>query len=468
MKGHLTSILDIRIMVQGTKINEITVGGVTVSVWTATDPPKSHHNDFNVEIGKPGEDDDWVCVGGGGAGSIETSFLSHSTGIIHFKGNYLTGSFPSNDFKSWNVCSRDHQDTYAIELVGYAIGMKIQGLNKEDLRPNLKLFESEGPSLNHPKHSCSVEDGYLLLGGGFHVLDQPEGGGNMATGSFPDSTISWRAHAKDHDISSPSRIKVFAIGIRPTIMKGTSPFGDVTTTYHSFENEPGYETNVSVNPLTGYALCGGGAKSHYVIGRLLYYLVPTTKNGINPNPPIIESDQQFMGESHYHGGYVDLGTGTAYAMGIKFKPAISGSGPGPQCDREIKITEAKSSGNLNPQLPENYVFDGKLETRWISTNMSNPWISVLLQDQKPVCRVDIAWSDGDGRTYKFYIQVSPDITGEQTWTPVLASGQSASNTTFQSFAVTPTLAKRVKVTVTESTPGPAPVQISEIRVFSNV
>ena len=73
----------------------------------------------------------------------------------------------------------------------------------------------------------------------------------------------------------------------------------------------------------------------------------------------------------------------AYAMGIKFKPAISGSGPGPQCDREIKITEAKSSGNLNPQLPENYVFDGKLETRWISTNMSNPWISVILQNQKP-------------------------------------------------------------------------------------
>ena len=63
---------------------------------------------------------------------------------------------------------------------------------------------------------------------------------------------------------------------------------------------------------------------------------------------------------------------------------------------------------------------------------------------------------------------SPDITGEQTWTPVLPSGQSAGNTAFQSYAVTPTLAKRVKVTVTEITPGPAPVQISEIKVFSNV
>jgi hypothetical protein len=128
-------------MVQGDKINEITVGGVTVSVWTAKDPSKSHHDDFKVEVGKPGEDDNWVCVGGGGIGGTEVSFLSHS-GVAHFKGNYLTASFPSDDFKSWNVFSRDHQDTYAVELVGFAIGMRIPGINKEELRPNLKLFTS--------------------------------------------------------------------------------------------------------------------------------------------------------------------------------------------------------------------------------------------------------------------------------------------------------------------------------------
>ena len=90
-------------MVLGETINEITVGGVTVFVWKATDPSKSHHDDFKVEVGKPGEDDDWVCVGGGGIGGSAVSFTSHSGGVAHFKRNYLTASFPSDDFKSWNL-----------------------------------------------------------------------------------------------------------------------------------------------------------------------------------------------------------------------------------------------------------------------------------------------------------------------------------------------------------------------------
>ena len=40
-------------MVQGDKINEVIVGGVTVSVWRAEDPSQNHHDDFKVEIGKP-------------------------------------------------------------------------------------------------------------------------------------------------------------------------------------------------------------------------------------------------------------------------------------------------------------------------------------------------------------------------------------------------------------------------------
>lgn len=50
-------------MVLGQKINGLTVGGVTVSVLKATDPPKNHHDDSKVEVG-----DEWVCVGGGRLG----------------------------------------------------------------------------------------------------------------------------------------------------------------------------------------------------------------------------------------------------------------------------------------------------------------------------------------------------------------------------------------------------------------
>jgi hypothetical protein len=94
-------------MVQGDRINQITVGGVTVSVWKAVDPPKSHHDDFTVEAGKPG-DDNWVCVGGGGASDFHPIKFDSSIGHLTHKGNYLTASFPSEDFKSWHISSRSY------------------------------------------------------------------------------------------------------------------------------------------------------------------------------------------------------------------------------------------------------------------------------------------------------------------------------------------------------------------------
>jgi hypothetical protein len=76
-------------MVQGKKVNEIIVGGVTISIWSATEPPNptdqpiAHHDSFQVDVGAPG-DDDWVCIGGGGTGSPAP-------------GNFLTASYPSLD-----------------------------------------------------------------------------------------------------------------------------------------------------------------------------------------------------------------------------------------------------------------------------------------------------------------------------------------------------------------------------------
>jgi hypothetical protein len=71
-------------MVQGTKVNEITAGGLTISIWSAKDPPAHHHDSFRIDIGVQG-DDDWVCIGaGGGNASIDP-------------GNFLTAYHPSLD-----------------------------------------------------------------------------------------------------------------------------------------------------------------------------------------------------------------------------------------------------------------------------------------------------------------------------------------------------------------------------------
>ena len=154
-------------MVQGTKINQVNGGGVTVSVWTAIDPPtgNGHHTNFKVDVGVAG-DDYWVCVGGGGRGS-------------QYLGNYLTASFPSSDFKSWNIHSRDHEDKDDSPLTGFAIGLKIPGLTKTELIEHLHIFQDPLPAdlptmpkMNHPERSCFIDDKFsMLVGGGFEIID---------------------------------------------------------------------------------------------------------------------------------------------------------------------------------------------------------------------------------------------------------------------------------------------------------
>ena len=97
--------------------------------------------------------------------------------------------------------------------------MKLEGLTRQELIENLRHTSTIGNAGNHPEHTCFVEPGFLLLGGGFDVLDQPEGGGNIGTACFPDSTISWTARSQDILIPIESRLRVFAIGIRPTLTK---------------------------------------------------------------------------------------------------------------------------------------------------------------------------------------------------------------------------------------------------------
>jgi hypothetical protein len=111
----------------------------------------------------------------------------------------------------------------------------------------------------------------LLLGGGFEVLDQ-DGGGNMATASFPNSNYSWMARSRDEDIPTPSRLRVFAIGISPNLMKPNpagppTSIGNVDTTFASSESLAAWACVATRRPSPGYALCGGGACAHFGMVR---------------------------------------------------------------------------------------------------------------------------------------------------------------------------------------------------------
>jgi hypothetical protein len=366
----------------------------------------------------------------------------------------------------------------------------VHGLTRDELIANLRHTSTISPvAMSHTDMTCLVAPDFLLVGGGFEVIDQMEGGGNLATASFPFSTISWRARSKDEINVTESRIRVFTISINPNIRNVNGQvIGNVATTIERLDSDPNEirsNPKSSIGPKEGFALCGGGGEAKYDINQMVWDLEPTSLAG--PDVVIITDPnlQTFTAASTSHLNIVhppSINTIAAYAMGIKFEPVEPGPepepkppspwplpGPGTPCDRLIPLVEPQSSGSLNGGTNKTKAIDGDPNTRWVSTNISSPWISVGLQVQKPVCKVDIAWADGNVRGYKFYIESSLD---RQNWTTLLTNGQSAGNTnSFESFIVSTTPAKYVKVTIIGTIPpgagGKTTAQMTDIRVFSN-
>lgn len=45
----------------------------------------------------------------------------------------ITASYPNNDLSAWIISSKDHAYAEAINAQGYAIGLKIEGMSRDDL-----------------------------------------------------------------------------------------------------------------------------------------------------------------------------------------------------------------------------------------------------------------------------------------------------------------------------------------------
>ena len=140
------------------------------------------------------------------------------------------------------------------------------------------------------------------------------------------------------------------------------------------------------------------------------------------------------------------------------------------CDKPVEINSADSSGSPpGGGGDESNAFDGQLDTLWVSRTMRDPWIRFELKNQKPVCRVDVAWvhSGSPPKPYHFYIETSMDNIN---WTKVLLSRVSMAGTSFEQYVVDETDAKYVKITITDSGLGSvlSIAQISEVKIFSYI
>jgi hypothetical protein len=105
--------------------------------------------------------------------------------------------------------------------------------------------------------------------------------------------------------------------------------------------------------------------------------------------------------------------------------------------------------------------DGSLSTRWGASSSAYPqWWRVDLGASHALSRMDIAWLNSSGRSYKYKIEVSTD--GTTYTTKIDQSGRTANGDTSDSFTAT---ARYVRVTVTGSSSGWASAY--EFKVYGN-
>ena len=133
------------------------------------------------------------------------------------------------------------------------------------------------------------------------------------------------------------------------------------------------------------------------------------------------------------------------------------------CNNTLPVSSVTSSGD-QPTFPPANAIDNNQNTKWWSTIIINPFITLDLGASKSVCGVDIAWADGNLHPYRFDVSVSADGT---TFTNVFSGTSTGTTTSPEKYNFQPAQARYVKITITESTAGSqrSIAQISEIDVF---
>ena len=171
-------------------------------------------------------------------------------------GNLLTKSFPEGD--AWVVESKDHRISSPARITAYAIAI----FDPED-RWDVMVAQNTSSTAAHPSSRVVLPNTYVMTGGGARV--DWVGAGNFLTASYPDSSHSWMAGAKDHIEACPATVTAYIIGVRHRTnsalphMQIFSAASEITA--HPF---------ASVQALAGYVTVGGGAFDNWAgVGNLL-------------------------------------------------------------------------------------------------------------------------------------------------------------------------------------------------------
>jgi len=227
-----------------------------VQIVIITQEQYGQHNQIDVAVPQ-----DYVLIGGGANVTPEQTH----------PGALLTASYPDPNLTTWHAKSKDHVEVFYHTLVAYAIGLKLTGVTRDELKNYIQIFTNTSSVSARPNTSVSVGSGYTLIGGGAQV-NYGTGAGNLLVKSIPNGN-TWYVKSKEHKVVCPASITAFAIGIMTTIPN----FGVLEIGQESNSNwvSTGFGSSTVFVDNSWVVSCPGGeAQCDNIYGRLLCGIKP--------------------------------------------------------------------------------------------------------------------------------------------------------------------------------------------------
>lgn len=205
---------------------------------------------------------DFVVVGGGVNGAATPT------------AQLITASYPNAARSAWLVSTKDQQVAAPTAITGWALGLKIEGMTRDQLLSHLNYRVVSSTLSAQPSATSVVPAGYVQIGGGFQVVSS--GAGNPAWATHPVSTpggLAWTAAAKEHGASSQALIRAYSIGLRTNLPVGVVTLNNVASAPSELAAQPVASAALS----SGFALTGCGAMVNWAggAGNLLWQIKPT-------------------------------------------------------------------------------------------------------------------------------------------------------------------------------------------------
>lgn len=239
---------------------------------------------------------DYVVVGGGASISNSGNW-----------GALLTGSYPNLDLTGWNASSKDHNKVQYHTLTSYAIGLKVKGLSRSELRSHILIGTSttKGGNGSEIISNVNISDEYKVIGGGANITGligrgvmlkaSIQNGNGSGTTFYPIN--GWKSKARDHMDKSSATLTTYVIGIKPNLpIVGEI---DIERSYIS-QTSSRYVNKFIVHCYTPYnsvLTCGGGETYGSTTGRFLYSLNPTLSSFSVTSIDHIKKDDSMLTES---------------------------------------------------------------------------------------------------------------------------------------------------------------------------